>query len=349
MKKIQFYCLLALVFLSFIDSGHLRAQETPVNFHLIKKKLLGGQGGWDCLATDGIQRKLFIAHNDEVIVYDMDFDTIVRHIPNTDGSHGIALADREKKGFISCGHSNSVLEFNLLNFDTIKRIPVGIKPDAILYDYFSARVFVMNAGSNSVMVIDAFKGTVLDTIKLPGNPEFAVSDQHGHVYVNIEDKSEIARINSYTDSLETLIPIGSGEGPTGIAMDRGKDRIFVGCANEKLIVIDAKKSKVIETLKIGKGCDGVAFDPFSKLAFASCGDGTVTIARETPAERLEVVQTLQTQRGARTMDIDPKTHNIYLVTAEFGQTPEPTKDKPHPRPEILPGTFTLLEYGQGKR
>jgi len=348
MRNISFHFLLAFLTLSILNSPPVKAQEAPINFHLIKKTILGGEGGWDFIAIDGQHRRLYIAHNDEVIVYNLDADTVMRRIPNTNGSHGIAIAERERNGFITCGKSNSVLMFSLVNYDTIQRIPVGEKPDAIIYDFFSAHVFVMNANSNSLTVLDAFKGTVLKTIQLPGNPEFGVADEHGHVYVNIEDKSEVARINSYNDSLEGVFHIGSGEGPTGIGMDRGKQRLFIGCANEKLIVMDAKKMKVIQTLKIGKGCDAVAFDPIWNLAYASCGDGTVTIARETAAELLENGQTLQTQRGARTMDIDPKTHNIYLVTAEFGATPEPTKDKPHPRQAILPGTLTVLEYGEDK-
>ncbi len=325
------------------------ATAQNVNYHLLKKVSLGGEGGWDYLSVDATHRNLFIAHSDEVLVYSLDHDSVVAHIHNTEGVHGVAIGEREERGFISCGRSNSVLMFNTVTLDTLRRIPVGERPDAIIYDYGTQHVFVMNAKSEDITVLDAKTGDKIGTIKLPGRPEFASSDQRGHVYVNLEDRSEIAKINSERDSIEMVRLTDPGKEPSGLAMDRGTDRLFIGCGNEKLVIMNAENGKVLRTFKIGKGVDAVAFDPFTNLIFSSCGDGTVTIVREASPNNFEFVQTLETQRGARTIALDPTTHDIYLVTAEFGETPKATAEKPHPRPEIIPGSFVLLKYGEGKK
>lgn len=323
--------------------------RNPVHYHLLKRVLIGGTGGWDYLSADPQHRKLYIAHANQVEVYDLDHDKIIGHIENTEGVHGIAIAERDGHGFISCGKSNSVLMFDLKTLDTIKRIPVGEHPDAIIYDFDTRHVFVMNAQSESITVLDGSSGAVIATIPLPGRPEFAVSDDHGHAYVNLEDKSEIVKIAVGNNTVEKVWPIAPGEEPSALAMDRGRDRLFIGCANERMVIMDSRDGHVITSLPIGKGIDAAVFDPFTNLAFGSCGDGTTTIIYETPSDSFAVAQVLRTARGARTIDLDTHTHDIYLVTAKFGPAPAATSDHPHPWPSILPGTFTVLKYGPAKR
>ncbi|HZK77192.1 MAG TPA: YncE family protein, partial [Candidatus Kapabacteria bacterium] len=209
-------------------------------------------------------------------------------------------------------------------------------------------VFVMNAKSESITVLDDATGNIVTTIPLPGKPEFAASDGHGHVFVNLEDKSEIVKIGVGENTIDNVWPVAPGDAPSALAMDQGKDRLFIGCDNQLMIVMDSRNGHVITTVPIGKGIDAAVFDPFTSLAFAACGEGTTTIVGAISADSFEVAQVLPTQRGARTIALDTHTHDIYLVTAEFGPAPAATADHPHPRPSILPGTFTLLKYGPSK-
>ena len=321
--------------------------QNPINYHLLKQVTVGGDGGWDFITIEDQTRTLYIAHATQVETYNLDRDSMMAPIPNTEGVHGIAIAGREKHGFISCGKSNTVLEFGLLKRDTIQRIPVGKKPDAIIYEYATHHIFVMNAGSNNISVLDAKTGAVLATIALDGNPESAVCDDRGHVFVNIESTSEVVEIDSHTNTILATWKLAPGEGPTAIAMDRGSSRLFIGCANQKMIVMNATNGKITQTFPIGKGVDAAAFDPFTKLVFSANGEGNVTILQSTTQGKYRLAQTLETKRGARTIAYDPTKHDIYLVTADFGPTPPPTTDKPKPRPAIVPATFAILKYGQG--
>jgi YVTN family beta-propeller protein len=321
--------------------------QNSTHYHLLKQVTVGGEGGWDYLAVDAEPRTLYIAHGSQVETYNLDNDSLMAPILNTEGAHGIAIADREKHGFISCGKSNTVLEFGLLNRDTLQRIPVGEKPDAILYEYSSHHVFVMNGGSNTISVLNAKTGAMLTTIALPGRPEFAVSDERGHVFVNIEDKSELVKINAQTNSIDAVWKVAPGTEPSAIAMDRGSNRLFIGCGNQKMIVMNAENGKITQTFPIGKGVDADVFDPFTKLAFSANGEGNVTIFKEASQGKFQFAQTLETKRGARTIAYDPQTNDLYLVTADFGSTPPATKEQPKPRPAIVPGTFSVLKYGQG--
>ncbi len=336
---------LTLAIFLFCFCALARAQK-PTHFHLLKQTTVGGEGGWDFLSIDGQNRTLYVTHATQVETYNLDRDSVMAPILHTEGPHGVAIANREKHGFISCGKSNSVLEFDLKTRDTIQRIPVGQKPDAIIYDYASHHIFVMNAGSNSISVLDAKTGALLDTIPLGGNPESAVSDDRGSVFVNIESTSEIAKINSVTDKVEAIWKLAPGVGPTALTMDRGANRLFAGCANEKMIVLNAANGKITQTFPIGKGVDAADFDPFTKLVFSANGVGNVTVLQETTVGVFKLAQTLDTKRGARNVGYDPQTNDIYLTTADFGPTPPATKEQPKPRPAILPGTFTILKYGQ---
>jgi YVTN family beta-propeller protein len=319
-------------------------------YELLKKTVIGGEGGWDFLSIDELNRHLFIAHATQVDVYDLDRDVVIAHITHTEGVHGIAIAPHERHGFISCGKSNSVLMFDLRTLDTTRRIAVGEKPDAIIYDQPSEHIFVMNAKSDDVSVLDAQSGDLLATIKLPGAPEFAVADQHGHVFLNLEDKSEVLKIDTKTNKITATWPLGKGEGPTGIAFEEETPALFVGCANQTLVILNAKTGGIMDTEMIGQGVDAVAFDWRTGLLFSSNGDGTLNIF-SSPDQGWRTVEkqaTMHTPRGARTMALDPKTHNVYLVTAEFGPTPAATPENPHPRPAILPGTFALYTYAMTK-
>ncbi len=342
MLHTRFIASLCLLSLSLMPTlGHSQVKD----YHFMKKTVVGGEGGWDFITADPINERLYIAHGAQVDLYDLEHDSIVGHIPHTEGVHGIAIADRDQHAFISCGKSNTVLMVDMRTGDTMKRIPVGEKPDAIIYDLATKHIFVMNAKSNDITLLESVSGDVVTTIKLTSNPEFAVSDESGHVYVNLEDAGKVVKINANFNTVEKVWSIGAGKGPTGIAMDRGSNRLFIGCANEMMLVMNADNGKILKQIKIGKGCDFVAFDPFTKYAFASCGDGTTTIVHEVTPKDFKVVQSLATQRGARTMALDPRSHFIYLPTAEFGPTPAATKENTNPRPSIIPGSFTILKYG----
>jgi DNA-binding beta-propeller fold protein YncE len=225
----------------------------------------------------------------------------------------------------------------------IDTIPVGKNPDAILYDAFSHRVFVFNGRSNDATILDAEKGTVLSTLPLGGKPEFSATDGKGHIFVNIEDKSEIAVIDAKALTILSRWPIKPGEEPSGLALDIEHHRLFSVCRNKLMVVVDADNGNVITSLPIGDRVDGCAFDPGTSLAFSSNGEGTMTVVREESPSKFSVLGTVATQVGARTITVDPITHTLYLPTAEFGPAPVPTPEQPRPRPAILPNTFCILK------
>ncbi len=324
------------------------ANAQQVHYTLLHHQMIGGTGGWDYLSIDAENRVLYIAHGTQVETYNLDRDSLMSPILNTDGPHGIAIADRQKHGFISCGKTNSVLEFDLRTRDTIRSIPVGNHPDAIIFEPFSHHIFVMNAGDNTVSVLDAATGASQAVIALPGRPEFAVSDERGSVFLNLEDKSKVVKIDTKSNKVVSVWKVAPGEEPSALAMDRGTNRLFIGCANQKMVVMNAKNGKVITTLPIGQGVDAIAFDELYKLAFSANGEGNTTVVFESYGDKFQVAQTLETEKGARTIAFDPFTHDIYLVSAEFGPAPAPTTEKPHPRGPVLPNTFTLFRYGPSK-
>jgi DNA-binding beta-propeller fold protein YncE len=240
------------------------------------------------------------------------------------------------------GRDSTVTVFDLKTLRVLNQIPVGKNPDAIIYDPASKRIFTFNGASRDVTAIDPKSETIVSTVPLDSRPEFAVSDGKGHVYVNMEDRSMVAELDSLRLTVEARWPLAPGERPTGIAMDRQHRRLFVGCANKLMVIMNADNGHVISTLPIGSGVDATAFDEETSLAFSSNGDGSLTVIHEDSPDRFSVIENVATQKGARTMALDPKNHSIYLVTAEFGPPPSPTPDKPHPRPSIVPGSFILL-------
>ena len=315
-------------------------------YHVIKTYKLGGEGGWDYLTLDSSSRRLYISRATHVIVIDADSGKPVGDIPDTPGVHGIALAPELGRGFISNGREGTVTIFDLQTLKLISKVKVGENPDAILYDPATKRVFTFNGKSHDSTALDAAKGTVLGTIKLEGKPEFAASDGKGEIFVNIEDKSQLDAIDPAKLEVKSRWPLAPCEEPSGLSIDREHRRLFAGCDNKMMAVVDADSGKVLATPAIGDGVDATAFDPGTGLAFASCGEGVLTVVREESPNKFSVAENVKTQEGARTLALDDKTHQIYLVTAKFGPPPAPTPEQPHPRHTILPDTFVVLVVGK---
>jgi YVTN family beta-propeller protein len=313
---------------------------------VLKQYKLGGEGGWDYLTIDAKARRLYVSHATHVMVVDADSGAVVGDIPDTPGVHGIAVVEDAGKGYVSDGRGSTVTVFDLKTLKALKQIPVGKNPDAILYDAASKRVFTMNGASNDATAIDVRTDTVAGTLALGGRPEFAVADEQGNVFVNLEDKSAIVEFDSSRLAVEANWPIAPAEEPSGLAFDRKHRRLFSVGSNKLMAVVNADTGKVLTTVPIGGGVDAAAFDPETGLIFSSNGDGTLTVVHEDSPDKYSVVENVTTRRGARTMALDPKTHNVYLVTAEFGPPPAPTPERPRPRPSIVPGSFMLLVVGR---
>lgn len=323
------------------------ASPGPSGYHLLKKVPLGGEGFWDYLEIDPPSHRLFISRGMKVVVLNVSTGKVVGEIPDTAGVHGIALAPALGRGFTSNGAAGTVSIFDLKTLKVIGQAPAGKNPDAIVYDPASRRVFTMNGRSGDSTAIDAATGKVAGTIVLGGKPEFAVADGAGHVYVNLEDKSEELRIDSRRLAVTARWPLAPCESPSGLAMDVKHRRLFAGCENKMLAVVNADSGKVVATPPIGEGVDAGRFDPGTQFAFASNGrSGTLTVVHEDSPDKYRVVENVPTQLGARTMALNPATHDIYLVTAGFGPPPAPTPDRPHPFPTLLPNSFVVLMYGR---
>ena len=315
-------------------------------YHLIKKVKLGGEGGWDYLTVDSASRRLFISRGTHVMVVDADSGKMLGDIPNTAGVHGIALVPELNKGFTSNGRSETATIFDMKTLKTLGEAKTDKDPDAIIYDAGSKRVFTFNGDAATATAIDAATGKAVGSVALGGGPEFAAADGKGHIFVNLEDKSALVKFDPVTLKVENTWPLAPCESPSGLAIDTAHEILIVGCHNKMMAFVDGNSGKVIGTVPIGQGVDANRFDPETGFAFASCGDGTVTVAHEDSPDKFTVVDTISTQRGARTMELDRSNHNLYLVSADFGATPAPTTEHPRPRPAIVPDTFTLLIFGK---
>jgi len=276
------------------------------------------------------------------MVVDPDSGKTLDEIPETPGIHGVALAPDLGRGFTSNGRESMVTIFDLKTLKPIQKVKTGDTPDAIAYDPKSRRVFTFNARGHSASAIDAATGTLVGEVPLGGKPEFAVSDGKGHIYANIEDKNEMAVIDPDKLTVKARWPLAPCEEPSGLAFDQEHHRLFAGCSNKMMTIVNADTGHVVTTIPIGQGVDANAFDPGTQLAFSSNGEGTLTVVHEDAPDKYLVLGNVETARGARTMALDPKTHTIYLVTAKFGPKPAPTADNPRARPPMLPGTFELL-------
>jgi YVTN family beta-propeller protein len=334
MKKAFFTIICAALIMC---SSYLIAQS---NYKIGNKIHVEGEGGWDYLNVDEVNGRIFVSHATVAQAIDIKTGTLVGTIPDTKGIHGIAIANDLNKGFTSNGRDSSVTVFNLKTLEVITKIQVtGQNPDAILYDPFSQKVFTCNGRSNNSTVIDAKDNKVIGTIPLDGRPEFSTTDSKGKVFVNIEDKSVINVINSATLKVEQNWPIAPGEEPSGLALDNQNHRLFSVCGNKLMVVIDAETGKVITTLPIGDRCDGVVFDPEKKRAYASNGEGSITVVQEENGNSFKVLETVTTQPGAKTIAIDKTTHHLYLTTAEYESAPTATNR----RPPVKPNSFVILD------
>ncbi|MGB8917260.1 MAG: YncE family protein [Candidatus Sulfotelmatobacter sp.] len=288
-------------------------------FAITKKIPVPGQGSWDYLAVDDGARRLYVSHGTQVEVLDVDSGAIVGKIQNTPGVHGIAIAPELGRGFVSDGQSSAVTIFDLKTLKTIAEVPVGKKPDAIIYDPATSRVFAFNGDSSSATAIEAGTGKVAGTVDLGGGPEYAVADGSGYIYNNLEDASVVLKINARSLKVEQRWPTAPCASPSSIAMDRPNRRLFIGCRSKVMAVMNADTGIVVATLPIGDHVDATAFDPDSRLIFNSNGEGTITVIHEDSPEKYSTVETVKTLPKAKTMALDPKTHQLFLSTAESGQ------------------------------
>ncbi len=304
---------------------------------------LGGAGGWDYLSFDAAHRHLFVSRGDRVLVIDVDHGRQIGTIADTDGVHGIALAPDLGRGFTSNGKAASVTEFDLVTLKTIATITgTGEKPDAIVYDSASHHVLTFNGKSESASVIDPARAAVIDTIALPGKPEFAVSDGAGHVYVNIEDKSELVQLDTTSNKVLQVWPLAPCESPSGLAIDTRHHRLFSVCDNQLMAVTDANDGHQVASVPIGDGPDAVAFDAAASMIYSSNGEsGTITAVHEDGPDHYRVTATIPTQISARTLALDPKLHRLYLSAARLGKTRQANG-----RPTIEPDSFGIITVGQ---
>jgi DNA-binding beta-propeller fold protein YncE len=341
----KFMSVLALAGVAaMIPVRSVRAQEGP--YKAAKEIAIGGEGGWDYLSVDAPAHRLYVSHATKVVVVDTQLNKVVGEIPDTPGVHGFAIAADLGRGFSSNGREAKVSIVDLKTLKLIQKVDTGENPDAILYEPSKKEVWAFNGRGKSATVIDAQSGKVVATIALEGKPETAQADSKaGKVFVNMEDLNAIKVIDIATKKVTATWPIAPGESASGMAIDLDTHRLFIGCDNKLMLMVDNTSGKVVYSVPIGEGVDSNWFDPATKLAFSSNGEaGTVTIAHEDSPSLLKVVQTLKTKQGARTMALDPITHTIYLAVTDYEPRPAGSKE----RPKAVAGTFRVLVYQMAK-
>ncbi len=313
---------------------------------VLQRLALGGTGGWDDLSVDSAAHRLYLSRSDRVMVVDTLTGKVVGEVPDTKGVHGIALVNSLHVGFASNGKADTVTAFDLKTLKPLGDIKVnGKDPDAIIYDQASGRVIVFNGDSSNATLIDPVKRAVVGTIAFDGTPEFARSDEHGRVFVNIEDKGELTVLDPKTAKIIATWPLAGCEDPSGLALDAAHRRVFSVCQNGKMVITDADSGKHVADVPIGAGPDGTAFDAARGLVFSPNGkDGTLTVVHEDDADHYAVVATVPTQKSARTIVLDEASHRLYLPAAQFD--PLPANAPAHTRPPMKPDTFTVLVVGQ---
>lgn len=333
--------------LSILVVASAAAASAPGGYHLLKTHVLGGEGGWDYMALDGRTRLLYVTHGNAVEVLNVETGVKEAPIAGLQGVHGVAFAPERDRGYISNGRGNSVTVFDLKTHKVLTEVSVqpGQNPDSVMYDKFSGRVFTFNGRTANATAIDAAADKVVGTVDIGGKPEFAVTDGQGTIFVNNEDTSEVVAFDAKSLQVERRWSIAPGEGPSGLAIDLKNKRLFSVC-DEVMVVSDFEKGRVVATVPIGDGPDAVRYDPGTGLVFASNGAGTLTIVRQLSADAYEVLETVTTARGARTMELDPRTHHVFVVTADYGPAPAATADQPRPRAPVVPGSFKVLEFGR---
>jgi DNA-binding beta-propeller fold protein YncE len=324
--------------------GVATAAAAADDYSIVERWTTGGSGGWDYLAVDAPRQRLFVTRGDHVDVVDTRSGKLIGTIPGTAGVHGVALAPERRRGYTSNGRSNTVTEFDYDSLAVLRQAAVpGENPDAILFDAASQRLFTFNGRSKDATVFDPATLAVVATLPMPDKPEFAAADGHGQVFVNIESEvGQIVAIDARGAKVTATWPLPGCATPTGLAVDREHARLFSVCDGKVMAVTDATNGHPVARVAIGSGPDAAAYDPTRGLVFSSNGEGSLTVVRERSPDSYEVAETLQTQRGARTMALDPQSGRVYLVTAAFGPAPAATAEQPHPRPVPVPGSFTVL-------
>ncbi len=316
------------------------------DYRIANKFSVPGNDGWDYITADDSLPRLYISHGTQVQVLNLDNGKLIGTIPDLRGVHGIAIAQDLMKGYISCGRDSSIVMFDLSTFKTLNKIKVtGANPDAIVYDKASHRIFTFNGRSSNATVVDATTDKVIGTIALEGKPEFAVVDNEGKLFVNIEDKSEISVLNTATMKVENTYSIAPGDEPSGLAIDTKTHRLFSVCENKMMVISDYNTGKIVATSPIGNHPDGVVFDKTLRRIYSSNGEGTITVVQAGDKDKYKDLGTIETQNGARTICVYLKNHHLYLPTAEMNpQTePAPGKPAPPPRPSVKPSTFVILD------
>lgn len=331
---------------AMLVAGYAYAADKTPEYKLLGEIPVAGETGWDYLSIDPAARRLYVTHGTHIVVIDLDAQKVVGDIADTPGVHGFALAPELGRGFSSNGGESKVGIVDLKSLGTVSKVATQENPDAIVYEPGHKEVYAFNGRGHSATVIGASSGEVVATIPLPGKPEFsAVDPAAGRVYVNIEDKSTILAIDTATHQVVSTWPIAPGESASGMAIDAAHHRLFIGCDNKLMLMVDITNGKVVGSVPIGDGVDANAFDPQLHLAFSSNGEGNLTIAHEDSPQKLTVVQTVQTQKSARTMALDPSTHRVYLAAATLLPAPKPAPGEPKHRAAIAPGSFKILVYG----
>lgn len=323
----------------------LSAAAAEHDYKLVSEIPIGGEGGWDILNIDSASHRLYLSHATKVVVVDLERNAVVGEIADTPGVHAFLAVPELKRGFSSNGKENKASVVDLATLKTISKVDTGESPDAMAYESKSGEVYIFNHRGNSVTVIEAKSAKVISTLELGGSPEFAVADSKaGRIYCNLEDKNEVVAIDATRREVVARWSLAPGQEPTGIAFDTAHHRLFAACNNKMMVMLNTDTGKVVTTVPIGSGTDGCAFDETTQLAFASCGEGVTTIAKEESPGQLTVVQILKTEPRARTMELDPRTHRIYLPSAQFQPAPSPSPGASPSRPTIVPNTFKLLVY-----
>jgi YVTN family beta-propeller protein len=318
---------------------------TESSYQVIKRVPLGGTGFWDYLHIDSPARRLYIGRSDRVMVVDLDSEKLVGEVTGMKGVHGVCVLPKLNRGFVTSGKDNTVRVFNLQTLKEIAQVKTGETPDAITYDPSSKRIFVFNHGGTTATVIEP-TNLKSGTVELLGEPEAGVSDGKGKVFVNLEDKNEIVVIDTKKLAVVNRFKLSPGTEPTGLSIDLKHRRLFSGCHNQKMVILNADTGKLITTLPIGAAVDGTLFDPETQNVFSSNGDGTLTVIHEKDPDTFEVIQTVQTEKGARTMDMDTKTHRIWLATAKSVDATDAAAEQNRHHKSIVPESFTAIEVGK---
>jgi DNA-binding beta-propeller fold protein YncE len=327
-------------------------KAAPGGYHLLKKYSFGAAEGstreyFDYVTVDSAARRVYLSHGTEIKVLDADTGALVGNITGLKQDHGVAVAAEFGRGFISDGAQGKVIIFDLKSLKVTGEAVADKDADCVIYDPFSKRVFVMDGDPHNATVIDAKTGSVVGKIDLGGGPEFAVADGKGTIYINLEDKSELVAVDSTSMKIKSRWPLAPAGAPTALAIDVPHHRLFSAGRNpQMMVVLDSDTGKVIQSFPISAGVDAAAFDPETALIFVSTRDGNVHVYHQDSLDKYSEVETVKTEYGAKTMGLDTKTHNLFLTTADFGEAPAPTADRPHPQRSPIMGTFHVLVYGR---